>query len=717
MAYTVRYTDEANKGIIIVEDNTINDTDTSLSIPGRNTTSYGAIVAENFLHLLENFANSGAPSNPTEGQLWYDTSPGENKQLKIYDGTNWVAAGNVKKGATEPAVSQSIIGDLWSDTNNQQLYLFTGSAWTLVGPKFSDGLETGAEAEVITGTDDVEYVCLVARVNSEPVMIISNSEFTPKSTIPGFTANTIRPGVNLSTRDVTGAGAPKFLGTSEKAENLIVGGDTVPGSNFLRGDAISTSNFPLRIKENGGITVGAGSQLKVGVEGDKGIIEHVVNGSSVNVRVNNSGTTQTALTVLSNTNVGINKENPIVSLDVNGDSKISGLFEVSNTTQSISIGTGSGVFKGGVGIAKDLFVGGDAAYEGTITTQNINPSLNDTYNIGSPGSKFDSIYATTFVGNLTGTVSGSIDGRAGSADKLTSTTTFNIIGDVGLRDPGSLIEFDGQVGGTTKVFDLVVREDFIRTKGVETLLKNTDEILVSRSTTDQNTTTTGLKRITVNNLFRSIPKTPVGAIMMYSLINTAGEIVDDSGGIWLVCDGREIRQTDYPELFSQIGFTFKDQSLIEGASGSDQGQFYFALPDMRGRFPLGVTAMQVSAASGLAQVDNPTGDSRVTDSRASSLGNPGGLEKDQINLENLPEHKHDMLDSNSQKYYAINDSRRQPGDSDIFDFPSSSGSKTFSALPNSGGVLIDDKNDLGEDFNFTNPFMALNFIIYAGGSN
>ena len=51
MAYTVNYTDVANKGSISVEDNTINQ-QTSLSIPGRNTTAYGTAIAENFLHLF-----------------------------------------------------------------------------------------------------------------------------------------------------------------------------------------------------------------------------------------------------------------------------------------------------------------------------------------------------------------------------------------------------------------------------------------------------------------------------------------------------------------------------------------------------------------------------------------------------------------------------------------------------------------------------------------
>ena len=54
MSYTIPYTDQANKGTITIEDGSINQS-TSLKLPGRNTTAYGTAIAENFLHLLENF--------------------------------------------------------------------------------------------------------------------------------------------------------------------------------------------------------------------------------------------------------------------------------------------------------------------------------------------------------------------------------------------------------------------------------------------------------------------------------------------------------------------------------------------------------------------------------------------------------------------------------------------------------------------------------------
>ena len=84
MPYTVDYS-QSSKTAIIVNDGTI-DTSTSLGLIGKNYTRFGETLNENLLHLLENFANTNAPSNPTEGQLWYDTT---NSLLKLYDNGVW----------------------------------------------------------------------------------------------------------------------------------------------------------------------------------------------------------------------------------------------------------------------------------------------------------------------------------------------------------------------------------------------------------------------------------------------------------------------------------------------------------------------------------------------------------------------------------------------------------------------------------------------------
>ena len=60
--------------VAIVADGTVNTTATDLSLVGRALTDYGTFENENYVFLLENFANSTAPLQPILGQLWYNSS-------------------------------------------------------------------------------------------------------------------------------------------------------------------------------------------------------------------------------------------------------------------------------------------------------------------------------------------------------------------------------------------------------------------------------------------------------------------------------------------------------------------------------------------------------------------------------------------------------------------------------------------------------------------
>jgi hypothetical protein len=72
MAYTIVKSD----GTILttIADGTINTTSTSIGLPGRNYAGYGQQLDTNFVHQLENFADSTPPANPLTGQLWYNTN-------------------------------------------------------------------------------------------------------------------------------------------------------------------------------------------------------------------------------------------------------------------------------------------------------------------------------------------------------------------------------------------------------------------------------------------------------------------------------------------------------------------------------------------------------------------------------------------------------------------------------------------------------------------
>ena len=60
--------------VAIVADGTVNTTATDLALVGRALTDYGAYENENYVYLLENFADSTAPLQPILGQLWYNST-------------------------------------------------------------------------------------------------------------------------------------------------------------------------------------------------------------------------------------------------------------------------------------------------------------------------------------------------------------------------------------------------------------------------------------------------------------------------------------------------------------------------------------------------------------------------------------------------------------------------------------------------------------------
>ena len=175
MPYNIDRTDKANYGSITVSDQTVNQ-ETSIEFPGKNYTGYAKVIAENFLHLLENFAKSTPPSNPVIGQLWYDTNTISNPpqpQLKVWDGSSWTSAGAVKKSISRPTAQNAVIGDLWVDTANQQLYLWSGSNWILVGPQYSDGSFTGPSVDTIFDTLNIGHLIIKFLLKNRVVAIVS----------------------------------------------------------------------------------------------------------------------------------------------------------------------------------------------------------------------------------------------------------------------------------------------------------------------------------------------------------------------------------------------------------------------------------------------------------------------------------------------------------------------------------------------------------------
>jgi hypothetical protein len=179
--------------LIVLEDGTI-DTSTSLGLVGRNYVGYGETQNENFVFLLENFANNDPPQRPLAGQIWFDT---DTKLANIYDGANWNPIG-VKISETEPVDPNA--GSLWLDTTSDQLKIYNGTEWGIVGPEAASGFGiTRARSKVVFDPAGAPHAVILFEIDDVVIAITTGEAFTLRNNeiIPGFAATLIR-GINLA---------------------------------------------------------------------------------------------------------------------------------------------------------------------------------------------------------------------------------------------------------------------------------------------------------------------------------------------------------------------------------------------------------------------------------------------------------------------------------------------------------------------------------------
>jgi hypothetical protein len=74
MAYNITLT---NGSVLInggLPDGTIDTTNSSLTLVGKNYPGYGLFLNQNMVRLMENFSNTAAPTAPLPGQLWWNSA-------------------------------------------------------------------------------------------------------------------------------------------------------------------------------------------------------------------------------------------------------------------------------------------------------------------------------------------------------------------------------------------------------------------------------------------------------------------------------------------------------------------------------------------------------------------------------------------------------------------------------------------------------------------
>lgn len=161
--------------------------------------------------------------------------------------------------------------------------------------------------------------------------------------------------------------------------------------------------------------------------------------------------------------------------------------------------------------------------------------------------------------------------------------------------------------------------------------------------------------------------TPIGTITAY------GGSTAPSG--WLMCDGSEVSRVEYSLLFDAIGTAY----------GDGDGSTTFNLPSMAGRTAIGSSASHV-------------------------LGTTGGEEAHALTASELP-----------KDYASIFTRLNSVGSSILYaqkgtSQKAKSGDFTPMSLYGSNGANVDEITFSGDGkaFNVMQPYLAVNYIIYAG---
>ena len=438
MTYNLRFSDPTKTDEVIVPDMPpgINSVDTSLSLVGRGYPNYGEKVASNFLHLLENFASPIPPENPIEGQLWYDTSDPDNKILRVMDGTaestRWPAANGIYQQTTDPKLSTSASlknGDIWVDTNTNQLKIYASGTWVLVGPVAGTGTtKTGSEPAYIMDTVGTYHYVIKNYVENEVVTVIAKESFVPNTVIEGYPY--LRPGVNITNKYDS-----RFNGTSISSLALKINNVIYSASDFLRKSDQSLSGQVINGKVKFSTPVDqTGAQGRDGIVIDKlddsyyiqfykksndAVILNTKPGGKIVLKTTPSlGTSLVDTLTVESGAVGINTTTNALSptLDVYGTARIL------NTLTVVSTATDALVVSGGISVAKDVSItgsisAGSCQFLGTITVSTpsgngttILPDASDVYDLGSVSKPFRNLYVSNILASTGTRIFGTIIG-------------------------------------------------------------------------------------------------------------------------------------------------------------------------------------------------------------------------------------------------------------------------------------------------------------------
>lgn len=212
MSYTLTLTNGTT--LTTVNDGSL-DTTTDLTFVGKNYSGYGAILNQDLLSLLENFAGKVSPSTPITGELWYDTGT---TKLRVYNSTRFKPVATLDSGNTYPTDLGT--GDLFWNQSEGKLYLYDGASFVAIGPQVSG----------LAATNTVQYANVYDTNNYTHNILEHNLQNQNGTLVPiaietvdptGFTLNSVNPitGYTILKQGITLYGADSLTGVSSSDGN------------------------------------------------------------------------------------------------------------------------------------------------------------------------------------------------------------------------------------------------------------------------------------------------------------------------------------------------------------------------------------------------------------------------------------------------------------------------------------------------------------------
>jgi len=436
MAYNLNLTNGQPLIVGGLSDGNYDNTHTSLTLIGKNYANYGTFLNENFIYLLENFANNTSPANPLKGQLWWDTT---NNILKVYSGSSWkISTGATSSPYSSPPGDLSTLGgDLWFDTTNSQLKVYSGTSWVTIGPQATPATgNTGSVPAIMTDTSGGNHIVIQFIINGIIYAIFSKEIFA--SALAGFSvikaglnfSTTASPSLALSSQDT--AASPNTLVQRDSSGGIAVASLTssaVTGTVFTGTSYNASSGFNGNLIGNVSATIiNAGSVTGAGFLATSGYTGTILTAAQPNI-----------------TSIG-----NIVNLNTNGITALSG-FATYNGAEIATIGgtiTFSSLNNTPVGNAIPA-TGGFT----TVTVSNVAvPAANAVINLGQPGAYWGTIYGNTAqLGSLT---AGNVRGTIGTFNSIVipsgNITTGNLTVTTSILPSANLT---ANIGSTTQWFN------------------------------------------------------------------------------------------------------------------------------------------------------------------------------------------------------------------------------------------------------------------------